>query len=266
MSHALGRLRDLFDDELFVRTPSGMEPTSRALDLEGPIRSALDHLALALLAAERFDAKTDTRTFSVGMSDWLAADVMPNLIALMRATAPNVSLRLHSIDNGNCASLLDEGVIDLAMGYPAGVATWHRQRTLFTETHVCVFNAALVKASSPITIEEYTSYPHILVSHSGELRGMVDAHLEKLGQSRQVIVSGTQFLLAAYILQGAAVIATLPKRFARRCGVVSGLQQSSLPFASTDFAVPMIWHQRNERNAAQIWLRRQIEGALESAD
>jgi DNA-binding transcriptional LysR family regulator len=41
MSGALTRLREVLDDELFVRSPTGMQPTPRADDLAGPISSAL---------------------------------------------------------------------------------------------------------------------------------------------------------------------------------------------------------------------------------
>jgi len=41
MSFFLAKLRELFDDPLFVRTTSGMEPTARALELEGRVTAAL---------------------------------------------------------------------------------------------------------------------------------------------------------------------------------------------------------------------------------
>lgn len=40
-SHALGRLRELFNDPLFVRNPRGIEPTPRGRELAQPIADAL---------------------------------------------------------------------------------------------------------------------------------------------------------------------------------------------------------------------------------
>ncbi len=255
VSHALGRLRELLDDELFIRTPTGMEPTARAREIEGSVRSALAQLASALSSPRNFDASTEAHTFSVGICDWLAADIAPVLTRRIRESAPRVTIRLHSIDDSNGGRLLDDGTIDLAIGYPIELAAWHRSRTLFTETHVCVFNPSRVEASTPITLDEYTGYSHLLMSHSGSPRGFVDEELQRLGRSRQVIMCGTQFLLAVHILRAEPVIATLPRRFARRCCDVAGLRMSELPFEGKGFEVPMIWHARNDGGAAQVWLR-----------
>ena len=41
VSHALGRLRDLLNDPLFLRTPRGVVPTARALELGEPVADIL---------------------------------------------------------------------------------------------------------------------------------------------------------------------------------------------------------------------------------
>src|SRR5215471_11522331 len=48
MSHALTRLRQLFGDDLFVRTPKEMKPTPRAIELAAPIADALEQIRRAL--------------------------------------------------------------------------------------------------------------------------------------------------------------------------------------------------------------------------
>jgi LysR family transcriptional regulator, mexEF-oprN operon transcriptional activator len=264
MSHALRRLRRLVGDELFVKTPDGMEPTRRAESLAGPIRDALERLAAALSAVETFDPSQEEQQFTLAISDWLAAHLLPDLLSSLQKEAPQVSIRLHSVDTERCGSLLDQGVIDLAVGYPMKMAAWRRERTLFTETHVCVFNPKLVAARAPIALDEYLSHPHILVSHTGGPRGFVDDKLTKLGRSRRVLLSGTQFLLIGYLLHVIPVIATLPRRFAERSGLIVGLQQSPLPIPAADFAVSMMWHVRNDHSASQLWLRQRIEQTLQS--
>src|SRR5207248_5599208 len=42
MSHALSRLRGLFADDLFVRTPAGMEPTARAREIAPLVSAAIE--------------------------------------------------------------------------------------------------------------------------------------------------------------------------------------------------------------------------------
>src|SRR5436190_5525655 len=53
-SHALGRLRDLFEDPLFVRHPKGIEPTAHALAL-GPAIADILNRAKSILASPVFN-------------------------------------------------------------------------------------------------------------------------------------------------------------------------------------------------------------------
>src|SRR6476619_842029 len=58
VSHCLRRLRDLFDDPLFVRTPDGMLPTAAAVRLHGPIDQGLSIIGAALQQHSGFDPET----------------------------------------------------------------------------------------------------------------------------------------------------------------------------------------------------------------
>src|SRR5437867_3097123 len=66
-SHALGRLRDLFGDPLFVRHPKGIEPTARALALAPTIADILNR-AQSLIASPVFDPAA-ARSFTVATID-----------------------------------------------------------------------------------------------------------------------------------------------------------------------------------------------------
>src|ERR1700704_2121387 len=67
ISHALARLRNSLRDDLFVRTPDGMEPTPYALRLAGPVRAALEGLETALDGAKEFDPATADHSFAVAV-------------------------------------------------------------------------------------------------------------------------------------------------------------------------------------------------------
>src|SRR5271168_2255362 len=63
MSHALTRLRGLFGDELFVRTPTGMEPTARAQEIAPLVTTAIAHIDAALNPGTGFDPAGSERIF-----------------------------------------------------------------------------------------------------------------------------------------------------------------------------------------------------------
>src|SRR5690348_7783221 len=64
-SHALARLRDAFGDPLLVRTPAGMEPTTVAEQLVGPVQKILGDVARLVEARGEFEPATARRTFAV---------------------------------------------------------------------------------------------------------------------------------------------------------------------------------------------------------
>ncbi|MBE0586527.1 MAG: LysR family transcriptional regulator, partial [Hydrogenophaga sp.] len=80
VSNALRRLRGLLGDELFLRTPGGMEPTPYALQLAGPVAQALDTLREALNVRASFEAATSERCFTLAMSDVGETYFLPVLV------------------------------------------------------------------------------------------------------------------------------------------------------------------------------------------
>ncbi|WP_283816124.1 LysR family transcriptional regulator [Bradyrhizobium liaoningense] len=58
VNHSLARLREILEDDLFVRTATGMQPTSRALAMSSQVRNAF--LALeAAVESPTFNAHVD---------------------------------------------------------------------------------------------------------------------------------------------------------------------------------------------------------------
>jgi LysR family transcriptional activator of mexEF-oprN operon len=147
MSHALGRLRQLLDDELFVKTPRGMEPTARAQTLLKPVRAALDQIARALNDGHAFDPRTDLSVFRVGMLDFVAAGLLPGLLTNVNGAAPGVKFELHTIPLRRLNAQLDEGLLDMVVSFALPDAEWQRHEVLLRETHRCVFNERLVQGN-----------------------------------------------------------------------------------------------------------------------
>jgi LysR family transcriptional activator of mexEF-oprN operon len=246
MSHALARLRELTLDELFVRGASGLQPTPRALQLIGPVRSALSQVEVALYGAPDFQPETAAQDFRIGMSDLVSAEVLPKLARTLSRTAPGVTMSVLNSDRFNAAGLLDGREIDLAIGLFPETAEWHVKEALFEEHHSCVFNPKLVKAKAPISLADFTAYPHILVTLKGDRQGFVDDILGKMGQKRRVLIASPYFLFAGYLLHQLPVIAALPHRYAALCATTSQLTVSPLPFETPRFTVSMMWHRRDQ--------------------
>ena len=262
MSHALARLRELTQDELFVRGPSGMAPTPRALELIGPIRSALAQIEVALYGPTEFNIKDADQTFRLGMTDFVAAAVIPKLTRCLGKRAPKVTLSVLNSDRTNAAKMLDDRQIDVAVGLFPETAAWHVTEALFEETHSCVFNPKRVRADSPITLAQFVSEPHVLVTLDGDRTGFIDEIVAELGMERTVLVSIPYFLLAGYLLHQLPLIATLPTHYAQLCAMTSKLVISPLPFKTPSFTVSMMWHRRENNLPSFNFLLVNLRDAL----
>ncbi|PZQ17109.1 MAG: LysR family transcriptional regulator [Ancylobacter novellus] len=258
MSHALGRLRAVFDDELFVRTPTGMKPTPRGAALVEPVRAALARIEAIVAPREAFDPTTAEREFSVGLPDSTEVLLVPRLVAYLRAVAPGVRLLIRNVDRIRILQDLDDGRVDLGIGLFEEGAAHHKRRLLHRDNYLCVFNPALVGVEPPISLEDYVRLPHVLTSLVESAHGVVDVALAKLGLSRTIALTSPRFTAVPFVVREAPVIATMHSRVARFFAGSMGLAVSPAPVELPDFAISMIWHASYDDDPANRWLRETI--------
>ena len=266
-SNALSRLRALFGDALFVKTPAGMIPTPRAQALGGPIRVALDTIATAVRLPTPFDPARSHHTFTLGMSDYVEFTLLPSLVRVCAKIAPGVTLSVRAVDRGTGLELLDASAIDLAIGYFPEIKSWHASEALFSERWVCVgcdCNDAL-PVRNRLTLKQYLANPHLVVS-SRENRVGPDAMLgdfdEALfrahGLRRRVVTSIPHFLAAPFVIERTPLLATIEERLAKRHLGHLGLRLFALPFKVAGFEVSQAWHRSRAADPAHRWLRERI--------
>ena len=106
ISGALGRLRVMFDDPLFVRAGRVMEPTARAEEIFSNLTPALDGMAAALSRCQSFDPRTSEATFHVGLSDDVEYALLPRLLRQLQIEAPNIRLIVRRADHRQMSQIL----------------------------------------------------------------------------------------------------------------------------------------------------------------
>ena len=74
-----------FQDDLFQRTPTGMEPTALARELAAPVAAALDAVRAAVELNRPFEPGTARDEFTIGVSDYAEFVLAPPLVAALRA-------------------------------------------------------------------------------------------------------------------------------------------------------------------------------------
>src|SRR4051812_10202648 len=141
VSHALARLRDLLDDELFIRTPAGMRPTARALAMAPLIREAWKSLEAAI-DCPKFEPHKSAKRFTIAVSDFIATLMMPDLLTLLRREAPLIDLVVRPDSWIDLAEEMDLGQIDAAVGVFSDVPTRFGSNSLFAYDDVLITSSS----------------------------------------------------------------------------------------------------------------------------
>jgi DNA-binding transcriptional LysR family regulator len=262
MSASLVRLRDLFDDTLFVRTPGGMEPTARALELAIPIQHALREIEDALRNSPEFDPAHARRTFAVGMTEYAEIALVERLTELLRQQSDSIDLRLRSVAMVEYLELLDDGGIDAFVGHADRVPPRFLSTSLLQDPLILLARRGHPIFKTPIGMEDLVRWPQILMSPTGEARGAVDPILKQKGVERRVAMTVGSYLGIPLALQSSDLTSNVPQQIAARLSKVLPLRSAPLPFRHI-VASTLVWHSRNESDGAQVWLRRLIREAAQ---
>ena len=254
VSHALKRLREVFGDELFIRRPHGLEPTAFALAAAPRIRKAISELRDSLSEPEVFDPSTADMTLRIGAFDYELATLVPGMMGEVARQAPRLRMVFRPIGRSSALQALSDGSLDIAVGYFWNAPDTMVVTPLYTETYAVVARASEGLATRGLTLEDYCALPHLLVSPAGDLHGVVDAALARLGRSRQVMASLPLFLPALAAVQATGALATIPKRLAERFAASFGLDVLPLPLDVRSFEVSAVRHRREARSAFHIWV------------
>ncbi len=267
VSNALARLRDVLGDKLVARSGYGVEPTPRALALWPVVSDALRRLEAALAPGEFVPAQAD-QSFVLAMADATAATVMPGLVEVIEREAPRVSVRVLPLTTRDPRRLLDEGQMDVAVGYfpavladltaqaQAGALPAFEHTRLYDGEYVCVMRKDHPLAAVPLTLERFCAAHHLLVSFSGRPFGFIDEALAGLGRRRRIVLTVNQFFTAGQVVASSDLLTVLPRHFVGVAMAQAGtLAMRELPFAVPPVHVDLLWHRRNSHLPAHAWLR-----------
>jgi DNA-binding transcriptional LysR family regulator len=255
VSNALGRLRKLLDDELFLRTPSGMEPTPFAEQLAESVTYALGMIHGALNQRTSFDPTTSKRSFAIGMTDIGEIYFLPALMQRLRKEAPGVTISTVRNAAVNLRDDLESGKVDLAIGLLPQLKGGFFQRRLFAQKYVCLMRKGHPLDKKKLTLAEFTSAEHLLVVSEGTGHGKVDEVLKRSGVDRKIILTVPHFVAIGHILQATDLVATVPQRLAQRMVDPFSLVAVPHPAALPEVAINVFWHAKYHKLPANQWLR-----------
>jgi DNA-binding transcriptional LysR family regulator len=278
ISHALGRLRDVLEDDLFVRTSKGMEPTARATAMAMPLRSALQQIR-STLGNEPFLPGIASREFVVAANDYVTMLLLGRLSQRLSAEAPLVNLVIRPSTRLDLAGQIDVGRIDIAIGVFAEIPRRFQSTPVWQQTEVLVMNKDHPIGDRAVTQEDLLKYPLVVVSLGGQEEGAVNGFIVERGLARESEMFGRQVLEEVYsdtpglprlrvsvahslaipaLLRHSEMLALVPSPLGREFERQGEIRMRPTPYDAPTSSVHAVWHARNEHDPSHKWLREHI--------
>jgi DNA-binding transcriptional LysR family regulator len=254
LSGMLNRLRESFEDPLFVRAQRGVVPTPRALELAASVKQVLAEIG-SMLQPASFDPAQARQTFTIAATDYALRAVAVPFLSALKPRASHLRVALVPVENDRIQTQLERGDIDLALLTPESVPPDLHARRLFEERYVCVLRQGhpALAGQDNLTIEQFCALDHALVSYAGGgFRGVTDEVLAAMGLQRRVTLSVKSFIVLPDILRASDMVAVLPNRLVAK---QEGLTVIEPPIPIPGFTKIAVWHARTHRDPAHRWLR-----------
>ncbi len=259
VSKQLAQLREWLDDELFVRTSDGMQPTPRALDLRERVEAILEQ-ASELAAEGRVSPAEFSGQFVISATDEILERLVPSLVNRLADEAPDLRLITLPISRDYSVRQLEAGQVNLLVA-----VNWHApellmQKKLGSDHFVCVMREDHPLAKGNLTLKRYADATHVLVAPLGYEQGVADVELARLGMERHVCASVSAFSMISEELLGNSRITTLPSRVAQPLVDNGGFVAKRVPLTLplTDYYA--LWHPRFTAEPRFRWMLDAISG------
>lgn len=254
VSKQLKNLRHYFVDELFVRSGQGMAPTSKALVL-APRITALIGSFEELHGEIDFDPGYIERNFVVSTSDEVQHYLLGPLVERISCESPKSKVTFKVLDRDYATKQLESGSVDLAI-----TLNWHapdhlKQTRLFGDDFVIIHRKGHPLQGDRMTMKQYLSANHMMVSPLGHAHGPVDEILASLGKTRRVSLIVPYFMQVADALLNSDLIVTLQRRACTALMKKFALSISESPIRMRPVNYYMFWHKRYDKDSTNRWLR-----------
>lgn len=261
VSNALARLRDMFNDPLFVRTGNTMTPTPVAKNAIGPAREALRLLQTSVNANQYFDPATAEITFSFSMGDLYEAAIYPRLYPLLAGKAPNVRLNNFKVPREEVASALASGQLDFSLDGPA----FHNEPDICRylvaqDRYVLAARRNHPAVPDSIALEEFLALQHVGLLQDKEQPDQVEMAMERLGLRRNTMIQCNHLMTIPVLLMKSDLVACVPYHFCKHFD----LHWCELPFEPPRLEYTLYWHLSVDQDPSHRWMREQLTEAVQN--
>ncbi len=258
VSHSLGRLRELYDDPLFVRRGQVMAPTPLTQRIINQVKDGLHEIRRSVNEADNFNPADQKHVFHLGLRDIIETALMPQFMSKITEIAPDLSITSQQMTPAEVEALLAQGKLDAVVETVMPMPDTIKNIRVFSESFVVIARKDHPALKHALTIEEYLSHKHVVVSLKDSGPEWIDNELVRRGLRRDIALRCQHFFSAGYVVMNTNFIATVPKAVSKFLSKDLDIGVANLPFQAPSIDVCLYWHQRNHEDSANCWLRQQI--------
>lgn len=258
VSHALGRLRELLKDPLFVRQGTQMIPTPYTRQLIVPIQQALQTFEQSVNQEPLFEPFNSERRFAIGLRDVLEATVLPPLLQYLQQHAPSIEIASIRINRNDIETELTSGQIDLALDVPYAVSQQIEHCPLKLDQLVVVARQHHPAFVEKLDLENYLAQRHIIVSSRRKGLALEDVELNRMGLKRHITLRCQHYFAACKVVSETDLLVTMPEHYARLANAQFANRIWPFPLNSPQLDMHLYWHKNANKDPANQWLRQLI--------
>ncbi len=264
LSHALARLRTMFNDPLFVRQGTVMAPTAFTRSIIMQVRQGLQLFEASLQTEQSFDASKTERSFHLGLRDVFEATLLPKLMQRIAEQAPGMLISSVRVDRADIETELSSGNLDMVLDVPmpmaSGSAIRHQR---VTRDRLIVLSrkghpAFPKKKGKLLDLDTYLQQAHVLVSSRRKGLGLEDTELNREGLRRHIALRCQHYFAACRVVSETDLLLTMPEHYANIANAQFANRIDPFPLATQPIDAHLYWHANTENDAANAWLRAQL--------
>lgn len=258
-SQALARLREAFDDPLFVRSGAGMEPTAQAHTLAPMVREALSSLERGLSAVRSFDPAHSEREFRLALAEIGELVTLPAIVTELGKTAPNVRVVSVRGSRSEIEFLAAKGDVDLCLDFQPPATPLLHYEQIAEEELVVIARLDHPRIRGAVSLEQFFSERHVVINlESTAFNHLADAVKISMFHQRKVLCVCVHASAMPAVVMQTDAIATVPRSIVNRPPFAGALQLLEPPMPLFKLPVFVFWHVSLEADAGHAWLRSQL--------
>lgn len=260
ISYAIDKLRQTFDDTLFVREGGETLATERCEAVVTYANGILMDFQ-TLLTSGQFDPETTTKRLVIACNYYERTLMIPHIVSALKERAPLIEIEIIDASAMGHERLLKREA-DLLIGPYQRQDTSLYCRTLSTDHYVCMLDPNHPLADSTMSLEQYLSLEHILITYGGRWKSRYISELETLGHRivpaiRLPSPAGTEELV-----KGSRLVATMPELLARKLGKDLCIVPCPVP---APISIQLVWVSTMHRSEMSRWVRNVISEVVSTA-